>query len=44
MALASGGTAWMFVLAALLLGCVFAPETPASSHLLMRIAPPNGAG
>src|SRR4051812_25590040 len=35
MALASGGTTWMFVLAALLLGCVFAPETPASSHLLM---------
>ena len=44
LALASGGTAWMFVLAALLLGCVFAPETPASSHLLMRIAPPERRG
>jgi len=44
LALASGGTAWMFVPAALLLGCVFAPETPASSHLLMRIAPPERRG
>jgi MFS family permease len=34
----------MFVPAALLLGCVFAPETPASSHLLMRIAPPERRG
>src|SRR3954454_23372293 len=44
LALASGGTAWMFVPAALLLGCVFAPETPASPHLLMRIAPPERRG
>ena len=44
LALASGGTMWMFVPAALLLGCVFAPETPASSHLLMRIAPPERRG
>ena len=44
LALASGGTVWMFVPAALLLGCVFAPETPASSHLLMRIAPPERRG
>jgi hypothetical protein len=44
LALASGGTMWMFVPAALLLGCVFAPETPASSHLLMRIAPPRRRG
>jgi MFS family permease len=34
----------MFAPAALLLGCVFAPETPASSHLLMRIAPPERRG
>ena len=44
LALASSGTLWMFVPAALLLGCVFAPETPASSHLLMRIAPPERRG
>jgi MFS family permease len=44
LALASGGTVWMFVPAALLLGCVFSPETPASSHLLMRIAPPERRG
>lgn len=44
LALASSGTAWIFVPAALLLGCVFAPETPASSHLLMRISPPERRG
>ena len=44
LALASSGSWWMFIPAALVLGCGFAPETPASSHLLMRIAPPARRG
>ncbi|WP_051512963.1 MFS transporter [Skermanella stibiiresistens] len=42
--LAATGIWWMFIPAALAIGCAFAPETPASSHLLMRISPPHRRG
>jgi MFS family permease len=37
---AIAGTGWLLVLSGLVLGCAFGPETPASSAVLGKIAPP----